>query len=184
MMLDAQLTFVSPQGPAVSAVGAAGAQIQLGQVIDLLGVGVGQAPPNIIGNATLFGQDTNTGIWKLDLQVNVGTAFASATSATANIAIQVAPDTGAAGGYLPGTWETAEETGPKLSAEMTANQVLRLPMPPAPPATPRPRYVRLLLQVAPAASGIFTAGTISGAFFVQGRDDLQNRQAASNYTVA
>ena len=152
-------------------------------MIDLLGQGVGQAPANIIGNAALFGEDPNTGIWKLDLQVNVGTAFTTATSATANIAIQVAPDTGAGGGYLPGTWVTAEETGPHVVGTMTANQVLRLPMPPAPPEVPRPRYMRLLLQVAPASTGIFTAGTISAAFFVAARDDLQNRQATSNYVV-
>lgn len=180
-MLDAQWVFVAPPMAPVSAVAGAGVNVPIGQVIDLLGVGVGMAPPNIIGTAALFGEDPNTGIWKLDLQINIGTAFTTGTAATGNFAIQVAPDTGAAGGYLPGTWETAEETGAKAASELTANQVLRLPMPPAPPATLRPRYMRLLLQV-PAATD-FTAGTVSGAFFVQGRDDLQNKQASSNYTV-
>lgn len=181
MMLDAALTFVSPNGPPQSVVGAAGAALQLGGVIDLLGQGVGQAPAGIIGNASFFGQDTNTGIWKLDFQLGIGTSFTTGTSATGNFAIQVAPDTGSAGGYLPGTWETAAETGAKAASELVANTIIRMAMPPAPPATLRPRYMRLLLSV-PSATD-FTAGTVSSAFFVQGRDDLQNKQAANNYVV-
>jgi hypothetical protein len=181
MMLDALVEFLGPQAAPVSAVGGAGAQIQIGNVIDLLGVGPGNAPPNIIGNAALFGEDPGIGIWVPEVQINIGTAFATATSATANFAFQYAPDT--AGTYQPGAWETAAETGPKPASELTAQQVLRMKVPPTPPATPTPRYARILMTVAPAATGIFTAGTVTSAFIVQGRDDLQNRNAASNYVV-
>jgi hypothetical protein len=181
MMIDAALSFLLPPAPPQTMVGAAGVNIQIGQVIDLLGSGVGTAPSNIIGNVAVFGTDPNTGVWKLDFQLDIGTAATTGTSATANFAIQVAPDSGASGGYLPGTWETAEETGPKAAAALVANAVIRLPMPPAPLSTPRPRYMRVLMVV-PAATN-FTAGTVTAAFFVQGRDDLQNKQAANNYVV-
>jgi hypothetical protein len=181
MMIDSAMAFVLPPAPPVPMVGASGVNVQIGQIIDLLGSGVGTPPSNIIGNVALFGTDPNTGVWKLDFQLNIGTAATTGTSATGNFAIQVAPDTGAAGGYLPGTWETAEETGPKAASLLVANAVLRLPMPPAPIGTPRPRYMRCLLVV-PAAT-LFTAGTVTAAFFVQGRDDLQNKQAANNFVV-
>jgi hypothetical protein len=43
----------------------------------------------------------------------------------------------------------------------------------------------MIMRVAPSASGIFTAGTITAAFMVQGRDDFFSaQQAASNYVVA
>jgi hypothetical protein len=181
-MRDVLVEFQSPQAAPASMVGAAGVNIQIGSVIDLLGVGQGQAPPNIIGNASLFGQDPGIGIWVPEVEITVGTAFTTGNAATANIAFQYAPDTGAAGGYLPGAWETAAETGAKPVSEMTANQVLRMKVPPTPPNTPTPRFARLLFQV-PAATNM-TAGTITWAGIIQGRDDLQNKNAANNYVVA
>jgi hypothetical protein len=191
MMLDSALpSFIPPNGPAVSAVGAAGASIIFPGVIDIMGVGVGMAPPNIIGNPAsgFFGTDMGLGIWKLDIQINIGVAFVTATSATGNFSIQGAPDTGAAGGYLPGTWEDFAETGPKAASELVAATVtgagvFRMAMPPAPPATLTPRFYRMIMKVPTATD--FTAGTITAAFMVQGRDDLQSAmRSASNYVVA
>src|SRR5215831_6956109 len=140
MMLDALLEFVAPGSPQ-SMVGTAGNAIALTNVIDILGQGVGTAPGNIIGNRTLFGQDPDIGIWTPEVQINIGTAFATGNAATANFAIQYAPDTGAAGGYAAGTWETAAELGPKPVSELSANQILRMALPPAPPNTLTPRYI-------------------------------------------
>ena len=182
MMLDQSLTFVSPNGAAQSMVGAAGVAIPLNNVLDILGTGVGTPPAVVIGNRALFGQDMGLGVWKPEIEINIGAAFVTGTSATANFSVEVAPDTGAAGSYQPGTWEIAAETGPKPASELTAGQVLRMAMPPAPPNTLTPRFYRMVMNV-PAATD-FTAGTVSGAFIVQGRDDLQSaRQATSNYSV-
>jgi hypothetical protein len=185
MMLDALTTFLMPQAPPVSAVGAAGAVIQIGNVIDLLGVGPGNAPPVIIGNATLFGNSgMGLGVWDPEVQINIGTAFTTATSATANFAFQYAPDTATT--YQPGTWETAAELGAKPASELTANQVFRMKVPPVPPTVldPPPRYARIVMTVAPSGTGIFTAGTVTSAFIVQGRDDLDHKYAANNFVVA
>jgi hypothetical protein len=191
MMLDQSLVFVSPAGAAQSVVGAAGATIVFNSsptagVIDVAGVGVGLAPPNIIGNASLFGEDVGLGVWKVDVQIDIGTAFTTGNSATAEFIIQGAPDTGAGGGYQPGTWEDFGGSGQHAASELTAtgpNQPpFRFAMPPAPPATQTPRFYRLVMKV-PSGTNM-SAGTVSGAFLVQGRDDFYSAKAASsNYTV-
>lgn len=182
MQLDSTLEWVSHSAAPQTAVGAAGVNITFATIIDLLGSGVGTAPVNIIGNATLFGQDPGgIGKNKPDIEIVIGTAFTTSNAATANFAIQVAPDAGTPT-YLPGTWETAAETGAKPVTELTAGQVLRLAMPPAPPNTMRPRYVQLLMQV-PAATNM-TAGTVSFAGIVFARDDMAQKNAARNYSVA
>jgi hypothetical protein len=175
MMLDASLTFVPAGVPASMVVGGV-ATTQLGQWIDLLGQGVGTAPMNIIGNTTVFGEDVGIGIWKLDLQINNGTAPLGGDN---NFALQGAIDTGLSGGYQPGTPETFAETGSKTPAQLPANSVLRMAMPPTPPDMPTPRFIRLVS----VSSAAVTAGTVAAAFMVQGRDDLQNRFAANNYVV-
>jgi hypothetical protein len=182
MQIDSKLEFVPHTGAPQTVVGAAGATITFTGIIDLLGEGVGTAPGSIIGNATLFG-DPGEGIGrtKPDIQISIGTAFTTSNAATANFAIQYAPDSGTPT-YLPGTWETAAETGAKPVSECTANQVFRLAVPPAPPNTQRPRYMQLVVLI-PAATAM-TAGTVSWAGIVFARDDLAVRQGAKNFTVA
>src|SRR5579863_8182505 len=102
MQLDALLNFVQPNAMPVSLVGAAGASISIGGVIDLLGSGVGTAPQGIIGNTTLWGDDPGIGRVKPDIQITIGTAVATGNGATTAFALQYAADTGAAGGYQPG----------------------------------------------------------------------------------
>jgi hypothetical protein len=192
MMLDAGVPpFIAPSGPAQSMVAAAGVAVVFNNIIDLLGYGVGQAPAaSIIGNALggVWGQDDGLSLWKLDIQINVGTAFATSNAATADFYLEGAPDTGTAGGYQPGTWEAFATTGPKAAAELVAATpaglgVFRMAWPPAPPLTLRPRFMRMRMVVPTGTN--FTAGTISGAFMVPGRDDLQSAmRAASNYIVA
>lgn len=187
MILDSQLSFV-PVGAPLSLVGAAGASIPSTNVIDLLGQGVGTAPANIIGNAALFGTDVGVGgRVRPELNVVIGTAAVTANSATLDLALQAAPDTGAAGGYLPGTWQTLEESGPLTAAQLTAGQVImRLPFPPAFPSSffggLRPRFLRLLAQV-PSGTN-FTAGTIASATVTMVRDDQTNKIATKNFIVA
>ena len=190
-MLDAGLpAFVSPNGPPLSMVGAAGAAVIFPGIVDVLGLGVGMAPSaNVIGNPAsgFFGADMGLGIWKLEIEIDIGTAFTTGTAATAEFVLRGAPDTGAAGGYQPGTWEDFATTGTHAASELLAATIsagrFRMAWPPAPPGTLTPRFYRMEMRV-PAATN-FTAGTVTGAYAVQGRDDLQSAQrAASNYTVS
>lgn len=189
MRIDSQLTFV-PLGGNQSFAGALGAAIPSVNIIDLLGVGVGIAPPNIIGNASVFGTDVGVGGDKQVIQVNLNAALAiaSASGATLNIALQAAPDTGAAGGFVPGAWQTIGETGAMTLAQLQAAAVgalaqpIRLEWPPNFPANLNPRFVRLLFQV-PAATQ-FDAGQIAAAFITRTRDDYSVKFQPRNYAVS
>lgn len=181
MRSDALLAFV-PIGGNLSIVGGAGIAFPSPNIIDLLGQGVGQAPANIIGNATLFGEDPGVGGIRPELDVTVGTGFTTATSATLNVALQAAADTGVGGGYQPSTWTTIAETGYMGAANLIAGaKIARFPWLPSFPANLRPRFLRLLFQ--PLTGTSFTAGTIASALTVPMRDDQANRYAAKNFTV-
>ena len=178
MILDSLLSFVAPGTP-LSLVGSAGVAIP-SNVLDLLGVGSGNASSNIIGDASVFGEDTGIGGVKPQVQVNIGTACTTSTSATLNVAFQAAIDDGS---NAPGTWETLIETGPIAVADLTAGAVLaRFDFPPAFPPGLSPRFLRLLFQV-PSGTD-FTAGTVASAIVTKVRDDQANRYAARNYVVA
>lgn len=184
MFLDAQLSFV-PVGSPLSIVAGAGIDVPSTNVIDLLGLGAGNPPTNvIIGNVTNFGAPDAMGVGGLrpELLVNVGDAFVTGTSATLNVALQGAPDAGTPT-WQPGTWQTIAETGELTAAQLTAEQtIMRMPWLPPFPANLRPRFLRLLFQV-PAAT-LFTAGTIANAVVVPCRDDQFQKYAAKNYSVA
>jgi hypothetical protein len=186
MRSDALLAFV-PLGSPLSLVGGAGVAIPSPNVIDLLGAGVGVAPPSIIGNAALFGTDMGIGGARPELEVAIGTAVTTGNSATLNVALQAAADQGAAGNYQPGTWQTIVETGGMAVANLTAGQVIaRFPWLPVFPSTLRPRFLRLLFSPikSDGTAVNFTAGTIAFALVTTVRDDLANKQAAKNYSVA
>lgn len=178
MRSDAMLAFV-PIGSPLSLISGANVPVPSPGIIDLMGSGVGTAPPNIIGSATVFGQDPGVGAFRPEINVIVGTALVGSTSI--NTALQYAVDSGAAGGYLPGTWNTVAETGAIAIANLTANQVIaRFPFLPAFPPGTLPRYLRLLFTPV----GTTTAGTILSAIVTLVRDDQANRYAAKNYAVA
>lgn len=180
MIIDQSLALVPIQSP-LSMVAGAGISIA-SNVLDLLGMGQGVAPASIIGTLSVFGGDFGIGMVRPVLDIATGVAFATATAATLNVALQMAADTGAAGGYLPGAWNTLIETGPITAANLTAQTtIFRAPFVPVFPLSLRPRYVRLLFQV-PAATS-FTAGTIAFALVVVGRDDLANKNMARNFTA-
>ncbi len=182
MRIDAQLSFV-PVSYNQSLVGGAGVSIPSVNTIDLLGQGVGTAPVNVIGvTATTFGTDVGIGGEKPQVDIVVGTAFATSSSATLNVALQAAVDQGSGGAYQPGSWTTLMETGAIAVANLTAGQVIgRFDFPPAFPPGQLPRYLRLLFQLPNGAS--FTAGTIASAVVTTIRDDQANRYAAKNYKV-
>ncbi len=182
MILDSLLSFV-PVGSALSLVAGAGVDIPSTNVIDLLGSGVGTEPHNIIGNAATFGADAGIGAVKPQVEVIIGTGLVTGGGATLNVAFQAAADQGAAGAYQPGTWQTLVETGEMTAAQLVASAICaRFDFPPVFPLTLRPRYLRLLFQV--PAGLTFTAGTISAALVTMVRDDLAQRQATKNFTVA
>lgn len=182
MLIDSLVSF-SPIGSNLSLVAGVGISVA-SNVLDLLGAGVGVAPPNIIGNATLFGEESGLGAIKPQVQVNVGVApVANTGTPTLNIAFQAAPDTAVT--FLPGTWQTLVETGPltvaQLAAAVAKYPVARFDWPPAFPPGLQPRYLRLLYQI-PAGTN-FSAGTIASAIVTMVRDDLAQRYAANNFTV-
>lgn len=145
-------------------------------VIDLLGSGVGTAPPSIIGNATLFGEDVGIGSWRAQTEVLVTAAFVGGTSV--QVKFQAAPDVAVT--HVPTTWTTLVETPAILTASLTLGQVLaRFDYPPAFPANLNPRYLRLLFTTL----GTFSAGTVL-APTTMFRDDQANKQAAANFVVA
>lgn len=182
MITDAQLTIVPSSNP-LSMVAGAGVSIR-SPILDLLGVGVGVAPPSIIGTASVFGTDFGIGSrWRPEIEMAVGTAFTTGNSATLNIALQLAADQGAGGAYQPSTWNTCFETGAIAVARLTAGaQLMRNPIQPAFPPGLQPRYLSLLFQI-PSATN-FTAGTIAHSLFTWVRDDWNARYAAKNFTVA
>lgn len=181
MITDALVAFV-PLGGNLSLVGAASATIA-SSVFDLIGPGVGQPPGNIIGNAALFGTDEGVGGKRPELNISIGTAVVAASSSTLKIALQAAPDTGAAGGYLPGTWSDIVSQDGLTAALLVANAVpFRTPFLPTMPPGLRPRYMRLLFTI--SSLGALTAGTVSSALVTMVRDDQANKYAARNYSVA
>lgn len=185
MLNDASLAFIGAYAPPTSLVSAVANLIQqIGIPIDLLGQGVGTAPANIIGQATLFGMDPGSGLLKPFVRANVGTAFTTSTSATLQLALQYAPDTGVGGSYQPGTWQTIVRSGDITAAQLTAAAILpKLEFEPTFPFNVRPRFIRLLGTVNPTASGIFTAGTIAFAGVLLGADEFAQKLATRNYAV-
>lgn len=184
MLIDSLVSFV-PIGAPLSMVLGAGIAAP-SNVYDLLGLGVGVAPSErIIGQPStgVFGEDAGIGGKKPQVQVNVGIGFVTANAATLNVAFQGAADTGSAGNYQPGTWQTFVETGALTAAQLAAQTILgRFDFPPAFPANFSPRFLRLLFQV-PAATN-FTAGSIASAIVTMVRDDLAQKFAARNYAAA
>lgn len=190
MITDALVAFV-PIGGNLSLVTGAGIPIP-SNIIDLLTVGVGQPPPNIIGNAAVFGEDAGVGGVRPELNISIGVGLTGAVGQQLKVALQAAIDLGAAGNYQPGPWtDIASQDGINLaniSGGATAGSVVaRFPFLPTMPAGLRPRFLRLLFSPMTASalpSGSFTAGTISSALVTMVRDDLANKYAARNYAVA
>lgn len=178
MRSDALLAFV-PIGSPLSLISGNNVAVPSPGIIDLMGSGVGTAPPNIIGTATVFGQDPGIGMFRPEINAVIGVALAGSTSI--NMALQYAVDSGVGGGYQPGTWITIAETGAIAIANLTAGVVIgRFPFLPAFPAGTLPRYIRLLWTPV----GTTTAGTILSALVTLVRDDQANKFAAKNYAVA
>lgn len=177
MRLDSTLSFVAPGSP-LSLVGSAGTNIPSTNLIDLIGSGSGTVPPNIIGNVTVFGEDTGIGQIRPLIDIAIGTSLATSTSCTLNVAIQGAPDNGS---NAPGTWQTFAETGPLTAAQCPSGTVIRMDWAAAFPANERPRFLRLLFQV-PSGED-FTAGTVAYAVVTVVRDDQANKFTPNNYVV-
>lgn len=180
MRLDSTLNLVPTTAP-LSCVGATGATFA-SSVIDLLGSGVGTAPANIIGNATLFGEGIGVGGGVAPkLQCSVGTAFVTGGSATLTVQFQASADTAVT--YQPASWTTILQSPAYTAAQLTANKIIaRFDWPPDFPDNLEPRYLRLLF--ATPSGQQFSAGTISFAGLTYVRDDQANKFAASNFVVS
>lgn len=185
MLLDALVSFSNAP---FSIVGGAGVGIP-SSVIDMLGLGQGVAPVNIIGNAPVFGQDPGIGWPRGQAQVIVTTAFTTGSAATMNFIYQGAVDSGSAGGYLPGTWQTIAESGYLAVTDLDSVVATdpfgaiawQFDFEPTHPISFRPRFLRVLAQ--PLAATSFTAGAIRIPTSL-GLDQHKHRYQARNYTVA
>lgn len=181
MRIDSTLAFV-PLGAPLSCVGATGATFP-SAVIDLLGSGVGTAPANIIGNATVFGEDIGVGGGQVNptFDVVIGTAFVTGDAATMTVQLQASADTGAPG-YTPSSWITILQSPAYTAAQLTTDKVIfRFDFPPTFPDNLEPRFYRLLFTTPSGTQ--FSAGTIKFAYPTYVRDDQANKNAAANYVV-
>ena len=105
MITDAMLSFV-PIGGNLAVTSAA---VPSTNVIDLIGVGVGVAPPSIWGTTTVFGQADAMGVGDIRPELNVALGSVNWAGGTSlNVALQGAIDDGT---NNPGTWNTFAETG-------------------------------------------------------------------------
>lgn len=183
MITDAQLALI-PIGYNQSMVAGAGVSIPSINTLDLMGVGVGLPPPNIIGQVSVFGVDVGVGgRFRPEIAMAVGTTFTTSNVASLNVALQAAPDPGAGGNYTPSVWTTIYESGIIAVANLTSGRkLLRGPILPVFPENLRPRFLRLLFQI-PSATN-FTAGSIAYATFTWVRDDFAAQYAPRNYAVA
>lgn len=179
MYLDTLNNPLTPGSPQ-TLVGGAGVSIQIGNVVDLLGLGAGVATTGLyIGTAATWGTDFGIGAVKMQLQVVIGTAATTSTSATLDLYWQFAADNGS---NQPSTWNTCAATGPIAVGSLTANKIIWRPdFPPSFPDNLEPRFMRLL-AVVPAATN-FTAGTILYAILVPARDDTAEKFAQKNYVT-
>jgi hypothetical protein len=183
MLTDGLLAFV-PLGGNLSLIAAANSVI-LSSVVDQLGVGVGQAPPSIIGNQSTYGADMGVGGHRPELNISIGTAVVATASSTLKIAFQGAADPGAAGNYTPaaGDWTDIVSQDGIKAANLTANAIpFRVPWLPTMPPGLRPRFYRLAFTI--SSLGSFTAGTIASALVTTIRDDYAARYAQKNYSVS
>jgi hypothetical protein len=181
MRIDSSLAFV-PFGTPLSCVAGAGVAIP-SQIIDLLGSGVGTAPANIIGTATVFGQDPGVGggMPVPTFNIVVGTTFLTGSAATLTVQYQASIDAGTPG-FTPSSWKTILQSPAYTAAQLLADTVIfRADLPPTFPDNLNPRFLRLNFAVLAATT--FTAGTIKFAYPVVVRDDLANKNAVSNFVV-
>lgn len=146
-------------------------------VLDLAGVGVGQPVTNKFGvSNTSFGEDIGIGdgVSPPNLLCMIGTTFTAAGSATMRVQLQAAVDTNNTG--TPGTWDTIAQTDDIAVALLTAGTKLgEFTVPPRYPGQGFPRFYRLNYVI---ATGPMTAGAISFAGIITGRDDTPAYPAA------
>lgn len=177
MIMDSTLLFSTNQG-----ISTATTITTSTSVIDLAGVGSGNAPNATFGTATTFGEDLGVGggVTDLTLLVVVGTPFATTNTATLTVALQGAPSTAT---NTPGTYTTYQQTGAISVGNLTTNtQIMRMNLAAAFPFGTLPRFLRLQ-YIAPATLN-WTTGTIQVAGLITGRDDYSARYYPSGFSVA
>ncbi len=177
MILDSTLQFSSQQN-----ISSATTITTSTTVIDLAGVGSGNALNATFGTAKVFGQDLGVGGGMADLVLAaiVGTQFASTNTATLTIALQGAIDNGS---NSPGTWVTYQQSGALSVSNLASNtMVFRCNLADAVPFGTLPRFLRM--QFSNPASTNWTTGSISYAGVLTNRDDYSARYYPSGFTVA
>lgn len=173
MFLDNTLVFSSAQALTSGSIAST-------NVIDLLGVGSGNASGNIIGNVSIFGEDIGVGDGPgtPKLLVIVTTTLSGGTNV--NVQFQGAIDNGS---NSPGTYNTYAESGTVVTANLVAgNSIFEIDVPGVIPKTPNftpPRFLRLQYVI----SGTYSSGNVS-AYIIRDRYNWSARMYPSNFVVA
>jgi len=130
-------------------------------IYDITGAGSGNAPNQIIGNATVFGADLGIGggVATPYLLMNVTAAFVSGGGGTLQVGVQAAIDSASS----PGTYTTIVQTGLFTAAQLSAGQNLLIPLPPVTIGEALPRFYRVYYTVATA---VFSAGKVTSVILL------------------
>lgn len=168
MFFDASLNLSSAQ--AITATAAST------NIYDITGAGSGNAPALSIGRATTFGADMGLGDGSANpyFVFTVPTAFVSGGGATLTIQIQGAPDNGS---NAPGTWTTIVQTQAFTAAQLVANAVTQIPIPPRAAGEVLPRFYRVNYLV---ATSTFSAGNMN-AFITMSAGSIGQFNTAGLY---
>lgn len=166
MILDINTLLSNAQAVTVTAVSTS--------VYDTAGQGVNVPVTNIVGlsgatppAAAAFGNDIGIGdgVSPPNLLCQVTTTFTAGGSATLQVQLQAAIDSGSG---VPGTWNTLAEQDPVPVATLVAGtKIAEFTVPPHYPGVGAPRFYRLNYVV---ATGPMTAGALTAAILT-GRDD-------------
>ncbi len=153
-------------------------------VYDVTGAGVGNAP-NMIGGVTasgnaLIGFDIGAGdgIAIPEVYVDVSTAFVTAGSATLQLQLQCAPDTGS---NTEGTYVTIYESAVLTAAQLTAAASFQFQVPPVPATIfgeAMPRFYRMRYVI---GTSTFSAGAVNANIVLNPSQAQKIQNYPSNY---
>jgi|SRR5579864_1917089 len=185
MIMDQNLVFSGNPGASPATGQAITSTAASTNVIDLTGAGVGSAPLNRIGNASVFGEDLGIGDGVNIPRVGVWitSSFVSAGGATMQVQFQGSIDSGSntAAGYTTYI-ETDALTVAQLTLTTTAPEYGKIGFawPHRAILAAMPRFIRLNYVV---GTSTFSAGAVAAAI-VLARDDWAAAAYAANYIVA
>jgi hypothetical protein len=177
------LSFV-PIGGNLSLVAGAGVAIPSPNVIDLLGAGVGTAPPSIIGNAHCSAPTRASAAVPSGDQRDHRHRARHRAAATLNTRCRPRPTRAPPATISRHLEDARRDRTAHRRAARRQHGVSRFPFLPVFPATVAPALPAPAVLAGNNAAGSFTAGTVRLALVTMVRDDQANKQAAKNFSVS